>query len=186
MIFLGNNFYFKDRIPKDLTPGIVYKFQCRLCNEFYYGECVRHLNVRIGISPLTKKQVKPNDGSVADHLLFCYHSVFYDDFSILTRENKFLLELKENLLIMKDKPSLNRNITSASLYLLAGPSNKIFVRILFVLIVATLFLMNRFFYLVMCKCMSTTVRVNGTLQFTFFLVITIVTSSDSLIVILLI
>ena len=147
----------------------------------------RHLNVRIGISPLTKKQVKPNNSSVADHLLFCYHSVFYDDFSILTRENRFLLELKESLLIMKDKPSLNRNITSASLYLLAGPSNKIFVRILFVLIVATLFLLNGFFYyLVMCKCMSTTVRVNGTLQFTFFLVITIVTSSDSLIVILLI
>ena len=50
--------------------------------------------------------------------LFCNHSTFYDDFSILTRENeKFLLELKESLLIMRDKPSLNRNITSAPLYL---------------------------------------------------------------------
>ena len=40
----------------------------------------------------------------------------------------------------------------------------------------------------MCKCMSTTVRVNGTAQFTFFLImrlnIAIVTSCDSLIVIL--
>ena len=40
----------------------------------------------------------------------------------------------------------------------------------------------------MCKCMSTTVRVNGTVQFTFFLVmrlkITIVKSYDSLITIL--
>ena len=25
---LGNNFRFKDRIPKDLTSGVVYKFQC--------------------------------------------------------------------------------------------------------------------------------------------------------------
>ena len=25
---LGNNFRFKDRIPKDLTFGVVYKFQC--------------------------------------------------------------------------------------------------------------------------------------------------------------
>ena len=50
--------------------------------------------------------------------LFCNHSAFYDDFSILTRENeKFLLELKESLLIMRDKPSLNRNITLAPLYL---------------------------------------------------------------------
>ena len=40
----------------------------------------------------------------------------------------------------------------------------------------------------MCKCMNPTVRVNGTVQFTFFLImrlnITIVTRSDSLIVIL--
>ena len=119
---LGNNFHFKDQIPKDLTSGVVYKFQCGLCNESYYGECIRHLNVRIGehigISPLTRKQVKPKSSSVADHLLLCNHSASYDDFSILTRDNsKFLLELKESLLILRDKPSLNRNITSAPLYL---------------------------------------------------------------------
>ena len=119
---LGNNFHFKDRIPKDLTSGAVYKFQCGLCNEYYYGECMRHLNVRIGehirISPLTRKQVKPKNSSVADHLQLCNHSASYDDFSILTRENKkFLLELKESLLIMRDKLSLNRNITSAPLHL---------------------------------------------------------------------
>ena len=119
---LGNNFHFKDQIPKDLTSGVVYKFQCGLCNESYYGECIRHLNVRIGehigISPLTRKQVKPKNSSVADHLLLCNHSASYDDFSILTRDNsKFLLELKESLLILRDKPSLNRNITSAPLYL---------------------------------------------------------------------
>ena len=83
---------------------------------------MRHLNVRIGkhigISPLTRKQVKPNNSSVANHLLLCNHSTSDDDFSILTRENKkFLLELKESLLIMRDKPSLNRNITSAPLHL---------------------------------------------------------------------
>ena len=38
----GNNFHFKDRILKDVTSGIVYKFHCGLCNEFYYGECARH------------------------------------------------------------------------------------------------------------------------------------------------
>ena len=72
---LGINFHFKDQIPKDLTSGVVYKYQCRLCNESYYGECVRYLNVRIdehiGISPLPKKQVKPKNSSVADHLVFC-------------------------------------------------------------------------------------------------------------------
>ena len=86
-------------------------------------ECITHLNVRIGehigISPLTRKQVKPKNSPVADHLLFCNHSASYGDFSILTRENKkFLLALKESLLIMRDKPSLNRNITSTPLYLI--------------------------------------------------------------------
>ena len=88
----------------------------------FYGECIRHLNVRIGehigISPLTRKQVKSKNSSIADHLLLCNHSASYDNFSILTRENKkFLLELKESLLIMREKPYLNRNITSAPLYL---------------------------------------------------------------------
>ena len=96
---LGNNFHFKDQIPKDLTSGVVYKFQCGLCNESYYAECMRHFNIRIGenigILPLTRKQVKPKNSSVADHLLLCNHLASYDDFGILTRENKmFLLELK--------------------------------------------------------------------------------------------
>ena len=56
---LGSNFHLKNRIPKDFTSGVVYKFQCELCNESHYGERVGHLNVRIGehtdISPLTKK-----------------------------------------------------------------------------------------------------------------------------------
>ena len=117
---LGNNFHFNDQIPKDLISGVNYKFQCELCNESYYGKCVRHMNIRIGehigISSLTKRQGKPKNSSVANHLLFCNHSAPHDDFSILTCENKkFLLEIKESLFIMRDKASLNRNITSLSL-----------------------------------------------------------------------
>ena len=119
---LANAFRFKDRIPKEITSGVIYKFQCGLCNESYHGECVRHLTVRIGehigISPLTKKKVKPKGSAVSDHLLLCNHSPSFENFSVLTKENKkFLLELKESLLIMRDKPSLNRNIRSAPLYL---------------------------------------------------------------------
>ena len=120
---LAKAFRFKDRIPKELASGVVYKFQCGLCNESYYGECVRHLNVRIGehigISPLTRKKVKPKGSAVSDHLLLWNHSPSFENFDVLTKENKkFLLELKESLLIMRDKPSLNRNIRSAPLYLL--------------------------------------------------------------------
>ena len=140
--------------------------------------------------PLTRKQFRPKNSSVADNLLLCNHSASYDDFSILTHEKKmFLLELKESLLIMRDKPSLNRNITRHHCTYSTDPSNKIFVRDLFVLIVVMLFLLNRhFYYLFMCKCKGTTVRVNSTVQLTFFLImrfnITIITSCDSLNVIL--
>ena len=48
----------------------------------------RHLNVRIGehivISPLLRKQVKPKNRSVVDHLLLCNQLASYDDFSILS------------------------------------------------------------------------------------------------------
>ena len=111
-----------DNVPKELTSGVVYKFQCGLWNESCYGECVRHLNVRIGehigVSPLTRKKVKPKGSAVSDHLLLCKHSPFFENFSVLTKENKkFLLQLKESLLIMKDKPFSNRNIRSTPLYL---------------------------------------------------------------------
>ena len=86
------------------------------------GECVRLLNVRIGehirISLLTMKKVKPKGSVVSNHLLLCNHSPSYKNFIVLTKKNKnFSIELKETLLIMKDKPSLNRNIRSALLYL---------------------------------------------------------------------
>ena len=38
---LAKAFRFKNRIPKELTSGVVHKFQCGLCNESYYGESVR-------------------------------------------------------------------------------------------------------------------------------------------------
>ena len=98
---LGNNFHFKGQILKDLTSGVVYKFQCGLCNESYYGECMRRLNVRIGehigISTFIRKQVKPKNSSVEDHLLLCNHSASYDDFSILTHENKVFTKAERKL-----------------------------------------------------------------------------------------
>ena len=119
---LAKSFRFKDYIPKEFTSGVVYKFQCGFRNESYYGECIIHLNVRIGehigISPLTKKKVKPKGSAISDHLLLCNHSPSFENFTVLTKGNKkFLMKLNESLLIMRDKPSLNRNIRSAPLYL---------------------------------------------------------------------
>ena len=72
---------------------MVYKFQCGLCNESYYGECVRNLAVKsdeyIGVSPLTNKRVqRRRKDSAACHLLNCNDSPTFEDFSVLCHENR--------------------------------------------------------------------------------------------------
>ena len=75
---LANAFRFKDRIPKEITSGVIHKFYCGFYNESYHGECVRHIHVRIGeyigISKLTKKKVTAKSSAATDHYLLCNHS----------------------------------------------------------------------------------------------------------------
>ena len=116
---LFNSFHFKDPLTKGLIFGVVFKFQCSLCNESYYGESITHLDIRsgeqIGLSPLTGKTSKPsNNSAVCDHLLHYNFLPSFDNFDLLVHENKkYLLEIKDSLLIMRDKPSLDRSINSA-------------------------------------------------------------------------
>ena len=104
---LSNSFRFKDPISKDLISGIVYKFQCHLCNECYYGESIRHLDIRSGehisVSPFTGKKVKPiKNSAVRDHLLRCNYSPSFDNFSILAHKSKkFLLSLLSSKIFIK-------------------------------------------------------------------------------------
>ena len=62
---LVDNFIFKGQISKDLTSGVIYKFQCGLCNGSLYGQCVKNLSGGSGEdidkSPPPKKQVKPKN-----------------------------------------------------------------------------------------------------------------------------
>ena len=85
--------------------GVVYKFQYGLCNESYYGESIIHLDIKsgehIGVSHLTGKKFKRS----------------FDNFSILAHKKTYLSEIKESLLIMGDKLSLNSYISSAPLHL---------------------------------------------------------------------
>ena len=120
---LSNVFRFKDRLPSDLVSGAVYKYTCGRCNSTYYGQTDRRLKVRsgehIGISPLTFKKTKPSkESAIRDHLLNCNNIPSFEEFTILTNgNNKFDLEIKESLLIKRDRPILNKNISSAKLFL---------------------------------------------------------------------
>ena len=93
--------------------------KCGLCNESYYGECIRHLTIRnsehIHMSSLTNKRVQPRKHSVMyHHLLHCSHSSSFEDFSILCHN-----------FIMRD--SFSWNIHSVPLYLLEWVLSKLFV-----------------------------------------------------------
>ena len=67
----------------------------------------------MGISNLTEKRVKNvKQSAVSDHLLQCDCSINFDDFDILASEtNNFRLLITQSLLIMRDKPVLNRTTT---------------------------------------------------------------------------
>jgi len=120
---LSNIFRFKDTFSKDLQSHIVYKFQCGICNDTYYGKTERHFKVRasehLGITPLTNKRVKkPKESAVNEHLLYFGHDANFESFEILAKEsNAFKLAIKESLLISRDKPPLNKNIYSIPLQL---------------------------------------------------------------------
>ena len=89
-------------------------------NESEYGY-VRHLKNWGAYQNLTsdkKNWVKPNSSAVSNNFILCYHSSFFDNSSVLTKEKKTLVsESKESLLAMRDKPFWNRSTRSASLYL---------------------------------------------------------------------
>ena len=115
---ISNLLHFKDVVNTKLSSHIVYKFICSCCNATYYGQTQRHFFVRasehLGITPLTGKFIKtPKKSANFDHMLLDGHKASFDNFSILLKENNtFRLQLKESLLISRDKPILNRNIYS--------------------------------------------------------------------------
>ena len=107
---LNTLFQFKDPLEKKFRSGIIYRYTCSNVKVTYHGKTFRHFYTRI--SNLTGKCLKNlKQSAISDHLLQCNCAINFDDFSILATDcNKFKLLLRENLLIKRDKPILNRTI----------------------------------------------------------------------------
>ena len=92
-------------------------------NFTYYGEMNRSLKVRSGkhnrIAPVTFKKIKPlKESTICNHLLNCNNIPSFKEFAILAnRNNKVFLEINESFLIKRDRPILNRNISSQKRFL---------------------------------------------------------------------
>ena len=120
---ISNFFQFKQKISYCLRSNVVYKFSCGRRNATYYGETCWYLSLRVGkhsgVSSLTGNKSKSKKFTVVkDHMFFCDHIVSIDDPNILaTSDSVFHVKVKENLLISRDEPILNKNETSLPLYL---------------------------------------------------------------------
>ena len=114
---------FKDSFEKKICSGIIYRYTCSNCKVTYHGKTFYYFYNRavkhMGISNLTEKHLKNiKESEIFDHLLQCNCTMNFDVFEILAADcNKFKLLLRENLLIKRNKPILNRTIKSFPLEL---------------------------------------------------------------------
>ena len=116
--------YFRDLFTSMVADWLVYKCSCY--NATYYGKTKRHFKVRtcpnyLDISHLTGnwQQLEIDNNTltaIQEHLLCWNYSPSFEDFSILFWESKdFKLKIMEKLLIVRDKPVLNKADSSLSL-----------------------------------------------------------------------
>jgi len=122
---LSNAFRFKDQLPLSLNSLVIYKFTCGTYNSAYIEKTKRHFLVRqyehLGLSVFTEKSLKYNvkdATSVRKHCQQQIHINNVDSFKVMGNStNNYHLQLKESLLILKQKPSLNVAKESMPLHL---------------------------------------------------------------------
>ena len=125
-----NAFRFKDQIPKYMSSKVIYKFKCNISNDVYIGETKHHFLVHecehLGKSILTEKNLKYTKKDATAIRKHCHnhgHTADTSCFSLVgNAANKYHLRLKESLLILKMKPSLNVAKESMPLHLFENDS----------------------------------------------------------------
>ena len=113
-----------------MNSKVIYKFKCNICNDVYIGETKLHFVVceyeHLGKSILTEKNLKytEKDGTaIRKHCHNHGHTADTSYFSLVgNAANKCHLKLKESLLILKMKPSLNVAKESIPLHLFENGS----------------------------------------------------------------
>ena len=121
---LSSFFPFKDKFPKSLMSGVIYQYTCAKCNLSYVGCTKRFWETRLQehthVSGLTGKPLHgmqmfaPMQHVRAE----CHVKVKRDNFKIIGHEkDRYLLQLKESIIISTERTQLNGNIASVPLHL---------------------------------------------------------------------
>ena len=127
---MSSFFSYKDKFPKSLMSGVIYRYKCAYCNVSYIGCTFRYWEKRLEEhthqSALTGK---PLSGvqifAPLQHVKTAKCNplgpkVSREDFEIIGHEkNRYLLLVKESILIKKHNPVINGNQTSVPIYLFA-------------------------------------------------------------------
>ena len=108
----------------------IYKFEWNICNDVYIGKTKRHFLVReyehLGKPILTEKNLKHTEidsAAIRKHFHNHGHTADISYFSLVgNAATKYYLRLKESLLILKMKPSLNVAKESMPLHLFENDS----------------------------------------------------------------
>ena len=122
---VSNAFRFKDQIPKCLNSMLLYKFTGYTRNSVYIGKTKKHYLVRqsehLGLSVFTNKALRYSDKDATAIRKHCHHQNHVnctDNFKTMGNSvNNYFLQLKESLLILKLRPTLNVAKESMLLYL---------------------------------------------------------------------
>ena len=127
---MSSYFSYKDMFPKSLISGVIYKYTCANCNVSYIGCTCRYWEKRLEehtqISALTGKPLSgtqvfaPLQHVKSEKCNPAGPKISRDSFEIIGRDNdRYVLQIKESILIKKFNPKINGNITSVPLYLFA-------------------------------------------------------------------
>ena len=113
---IKNYFSYKDPIPNDLKPFLVYKFTCASCSSSYIGKTCHHFKTRI--EEHIKKDIKSHIFKHLHSTTTSFDSCNSLCFKIIDKANsKFDLRIKEALQITWRKPNSNAQQSDLALTL---------------------------------------------------------------------
>ena len=113
----------KERIPDELSSGLVYKYRCGACGATYIGQTKKSLKTRasehFGVSARTGALLaRAPQSTVRDHIEECGSGRTLENFKkIRSFSSSILLKIYESLEISFNKPILNKDSSSYPLFL---------------------------------------------------------------------